>query len=61
MSVYRTRAAHLRDLFLFVQHCKIEGIKSQLKSFGRAITAIAIAKQEAKDSAALIELLVQSN
>lgn len=57
--IFSQEAAHLRDLFLFIQHCKIEGIKSELKSFGRAITTIAIAKQEAKDSAALIELLVQ--
>jgi|TARA_B110000902_G_scaffold207767_2_gene236895 hypothetical protein len=57
--IFTCEAVHLKDLFLFIQHCKTEGIKPDLKSFGKAIITIAIAKQEANKSGTLIDLLLK--
>lgn len=55
--VFNCEAIYLKDLFLFLQHCKTEGIKSNIQSFGKAIISIAIDKQEVTKSDTLIQLL----
>lgn len=55
--VFSCEAIHLKDLFLFIQHCKAKEIKSEVSIFGKTIIAIAIQKQEATESSKLIGLL----
>jgi len=55
--VFNCEAIYLKDLFLFLQHCKTERIKDDIQSFGKAIITIAIDKQEATQSDVLIQLL----
>ena len=55
--VFNCEGIHLKDLFLFLQHCKSLAIKDDIQSFGRSIINIAIQKQEATKSNALIDLL----
>lgn len=55
--VFSCQAIHLKDLFLFVQLAKSEGLKPEIKSFGKTIIQIAIEKQNATQSKELIQLL----
>jgi hypothetical protein len=55
--VFQSEAIHLKDLFLFIQHCKTNNKREEIKTFGHTIISLAINKQEATKSDALIYIL----
>ncbi|PCJ63718.1 MAG: hypothetical protein COA58_15355 [Bacteroidetes bacterium] len=54
---FHCEALHLKDLFIFIQHCKDLGIENKLSHFGKRIIEIAIAKQTASSTQNLIQEL----
>ena len=56
---FQCEALYIKDLFLFLKHCKSLNIENKTREFGKKIIAIAINKQQAISSNEMISLLSQ--